>query len=313
MDAHMTPPHAKQDLTPLSALGPIVLCIIFGANAVAIKVSLWGIGTFTAAGIRFTLAAGVIGLWARLTGRSFSIPKKDVGALLVLCAIFTVQLSLFYLGISKTLASRGALVANTVPFFVLIFAHLFIPNDRIVPRKLLGMLLGLCGVAMVLTGGGTLGSQVRTGDGIVFAATICWAANAVYTKNIIHRFDPFQLVLYPMLCAAPLQLFQGWLWDDVMIHHVDGPVVAAMLYQSLICAAFGFLVWNHFMARYGASALHSFVFIMPVAGVCAGGWVLGEAITLKMVFAVVLVAAGIILVNLKSKPAVPAIHAERSV
>lgn len=302
----------NQPLTPLAALGPILLCTIFGANAVAIKISLTGIGTFTAAGIRFTLAALIIAIWARLTGRSFRIPKKEIKPLLVLCAIFTIQLSLFYLGLSKTLASRGSLMVNTVPFFVLIFAHFFIPNDRIHARKLIGMLMGFCGVATILIDGGNVSGNLRTGDIIVFAAAICWAANAVYTKSIIHRFNPFHLVLYPMLCAIPFQFFQGWLWDNHMIHHINYPVVLAMAYQSIVCAAFGFLLWSHFLARYGASTLHSFVFIMPIVGVIAGGWVLDDPITLKIVISAVLVTAGIVLVNIRPKPAPPILPIGRS-
>jgi len=308
----MTPAPPDQNLTPLKALGPIALCTIFGANAVAIKVSLAGIGTFTAAGIRFALAAAVIALWARLTGRRFRMSAEQVRSLLVLCGIFTVQLSLFYLGLSKTLASRGALMVNTVPFFVLIFAHFFIPNDRLRARKLIGMVMGFSGVAVVLMEGTTLGGDLRVGDGIVFLAAIFWAANAVYTKTIIHRFDTFQVVLYPMLCAAPIQFLEGWLWDDVMIRYIDGPVVLAMLYQSLVCAALGFVIWNHFVARYGASTLHSFIFIMPIAGVAASGWVLDEPISVKLMLAVALIAAGIILVNIKPKPSAPAFPVGKS-
>lgn len=308
----MTPAPADQNLTPLKALGPIALCTIFGANAVAIKVSLTGIGTFTAAGIRFSIAAAVIALWARLTGRSFRLSAQQVRSLSVLCGIFTIQLSLFYLGLSKTLASRGALMVNTVPFFVLIFAHFFIPGDRISVPKLIGMVLGFSGVAVVLTQGATLGSELRAGDGIVFLAAIFWAANAVYTKSIIHRFDTFQVVLYPMLCAIPIQFLEGWLWDGVMIRHIDGPVMLAMLYQSLICAAFGFVLWNHFVARYGASTLHSFIFIMPIAGVAASGWVLGDPISVDLVIAMGLIATGIVLVNIRPRPGAPAFPAGKS-
>ncbi len=285
----------------MAAVGSILLCLIFGANAVAIKISLAGVGTFTAAGLRFTLAAAIIALWARITGRRFSVGKSEVGPLLIVCVLFTLQLSLFYMGLSRTLASRGVLIANAVPFFVLIFAHIFIPDDRINIRKFCGMVLGFGGVALVLVNRGGLGSGLYSGDGIIFMAAVVWASNAVYTKTIIHRFRPFQLVLYPMLCAAPIQVFAGWLWDEAMIHYLDGPIVMAFIYQSVICAAFGFVAWNTLLQRYGASTLHSFVFIMPIAGVAAGGVILNEPITPTLIVAVVLVAAGIGLVNIHIK------------
>ena len=307
------PPSSNQEITPAAALGLVMVCLIFGVNAVAIKICMTGIGTFTAAAMRFALGALLIYIWARLTGRSFHVKGKDMGPLLILCALVTVQLSLFYLGLSKTLASRGSLVVNVVPFLVLIFAHFFIPGDRMTVRKTMGMLLGFSGVALVMADNNTMGGGWRTGDGFVFLAAICWAASAVFTKRIIHRYDPFQIVLYPLAFAVPVQLLEGWLWDAPMIAHLNGTIVTALLYQSLICTAFGLVVWNTMLNRYGASILHTFVFIIPIIGVAAGGLILDEPITARLIAAVALVAVGIGLVNIRTGRSIPISPVGRSI
>jgi len=46
-------------------------------------------------------------------------------------------------------------------------------------------------------------------------------------------------------------------------------------------------------------ALHSFIFIMPIAGVALGGLVLGEPITSRLVVALALIVSGILIVHLK--------------
>jgi drug/metabolite transporter (DMT)-like permease len=306
------PPNHDQSITPASALTVVMVCVIFGGNAVAIKVSLSGIGTFTAAAMRFGLGALTIYAWARLSGRNFRVARADIAPLLVLCGLVTVQLSLFYTGLSKTLASRGALVINAVPFLVLIFAHFFIPGDRMTARKVLGMLLGFAGVSLVLTEGGDLSGGWRSGDGIVLLSALCWAAGAVYTKRIIHRYDPFQMVLYPLLMAVPVQFLEGCLWDSAMVEKMDGRIIAAMLYSSLACTAFGLVVWNTMLSRLGATALHTFVFIIPVVGVLAGGLILDEPITMRIAAATTLVTAGIVLVNLRAVRGFPASPVERS-
>ncbi|MCP4671667.1 MAG: EamA/RhaT family transporter, partial [Desulfobacula sp.] len=56
----------NDDLTVKAAALTVFICILFGANPVAIKFSLTGLGAFTAAGIRFTLAAVVIFIWAKV-------------------------------------------------------------------------------------------------------------------------------------------------------------------------------------------------------------------------------------------------------
>jgi len=53
------------------------------------------------------------------------------------------------------------------------------------------------------------------------------------------------------------------------------------------------------LKKYGAVSLHSFIFIMPIAGVLLGGLVLGEPITPKILLALLLIVSGIFIVNLK--------------
>ncbi len=129
-----------------AAVTASMLCLLFGANSVAIKISLTGLGPFTTAGVRFSFAAVVISLWAFFTHRPFKINKNQFGRLIIVGMIFTVQLSLIHLGLSKTAASRGALLTNLQPFFVLILAHFFLKDDVITFRKTIGILMGFTGV-----------------------------------------------------------------------------------------------------------------------------------------------------------------------
>jgi drug/metabolite transporter (DMT)-like permease len=116
----------------------ILLCTLFGANAVAVKFTLSGLGTFTAAAVRFSLAVVVIFLWTRFTHQSIRFSKGQAHQLLIISVLFLAQISMFYMGLSKTLASRGALIVNLVPFLVLLLSHFFTRDDRITPGKLIG-------------------------------------------------------------------------------------------------------------------------------------------------------------------------------
>lgn len=292
-------------LPPGAALATAALCVLFGANAVAIKISLAGLGTFTCAALRFAMAATVVYIWARATGRRLSVQAQDGRHILIISAGFVVQLSLFYLGVSRTDASRATLVANLQPFFILFLAHRFIPGDRITPRKAWGMVLGFSGVCLVFSETTGLAAAPRTGDAIVLAAAFVWACNAVYVKRVIERFSAFQLVLFPMLLSVPVFGLLGLAMDRPMFGHIDSRVAGAMLYQGLVTASFGFVAWNHLLGRYGAVALHSFIFIMPLAGVALGGLILGEPVTGKLFAAMGLIATGIVVVHWRRRPSVP--------
>jgi drug/metabolite transporter (DMT)-like permease len=306
-------PPAMQKLSLLGGFFIAFLCIIFGANAIAIKLSLAGLGVFTVAGIRFSMAATTIFLWVLATGQPLKIKKGQVLPILIISVLFAIQLSMFYIGISKTHVSRGTLLVNIQPFFILFLAHFFIANDRITKKKFFGILMGFAGVVFVFIEKKGITTEFQIGDSIILIAAFLWAANGVYTKKILQRFQPFQVVLFPTILTAPFCFMEAIIFDEIMITQLSPAVIGALLYQGLVGTSFGFVAWNTMLRKYGAVSVHSFIFIMPVAGVFLGGWVLGEPITANIMLALVLIVSGIFIVNFKTGKEVPILHPGRNI
>jgi len=248
-----------------------------------------------------------------MTGQTIALKKGQFQQVLIFSALFTVQLSLFYLGLSKSNASRGTLLSNLLPFFILFLAHFFIPGDRITKRKFFGILLGFTGVVFMFADEQAIQAGFRTGDLIILGAVSIWSCSAVYLKRIIGTFPPFQLVLYSTMFSVPLFMVEAFLWDQTMIFNLDAPVIGALLYQSLITASFGFVAWNTLLKKYGAVSLHSFIFIMPISGVALGGLVLGEPITIKIILALTFIVLGIFVVHWHAKKEAPAYPIRRGI
>ncbi len=277
------------------------LCVLFGANVVAVKFAFRGYGVFASAGLRFFLAAVVICLWIWLSGRSFRLKPGEARHLLVFSIIFAAQMSLFLLGLDRTYASRGALLANLLPFFILVLAHFLVPGDRITWRKLIGLILGFSGVACIFLDGEQVAGQVRSGDLFVLGGTFLWACSTIYLKRVISSYHSYHFVLYPMLFSLPLFFAQSWLFDQAVFKDPTASSTVALLYQALISGSFAFIAWTQLLKLHGAVAMHTFVFIMPVAGVGLAGLILGEPIDLRLLVALALVVAGVLVVHLRSR------------
>lgn len=284
------------------ALLAAFLSIAFGANAVAIKMSLSGLGPFTNAGLRFTLASVTLFLYARITRRPLKVERAQLRNLFYLTLLFILQFSFMYHGIDKSNASRATLMINLQPFFVLFLAHFFIPGDRMTGRKILALLLGFAGVALVFFEDKGVGSEFRTGDLLILVTTFIWAFRTVYMKRIIYAFGSFQLVLYPMMLSIPFFFLEAFLWDTTMVGMLDAWVVTALLYQGLLMASFGFVAWNYLLRMHGAVWLNSFNFLMPVTGVLLGVLLLGEPMALKIWLALASVTAGIVVIQISNQP-----------
>jgi drug/metabolite transporter (DMT)-like permease len=291
----------EKEWTPFSVCLAVFLSAAFGANAVAIKISVSGIGPFTAAGIRFLIASWVIFAWGRATGRSFDVHRNHVYPLLVLFLVFFSQISLLYLGISRTNASRAVLISNLQPFFVLFLAHFFIPDDRITFHKVLGLFLGFAGVCLVFLEKEGVTEDFQFGDVLMVLSTLFWAASAVYTKTVLHRLSPHFIAFYQMSLSVPFFFLCGFLWDQPMIVTLDREVVIAVLYQALVAAAFGFIAWNTLLQHHGAVILNSFNFIMPITGVFMAWWLLNEPLTVKLLLALFFIIAQMVVLYLEPK------------
>ncbi len=291
----------NRDMPLATSLFASFLCISFGANAIALKISMEGFGPLTTAGLRFALSSLIILIWAGTTGKPLKLKKGQIPEMAILVISFFVQLAGYHIGMNYTHASRATIIINVQPFLVLLLAHAFVPGDRISPRKLIGILLGFGGVIFVFLDRAAGSSGILLGDLVILGATCIWASVSIYIKRIIHRYHPFQMVFYPMVLSFPLYFIAGYFLDPSMITRVDIRSVSSIFYQGVVAGAFGFVAWNTLLLEYGAVSLHSYLFLSPIAGVVFGGLVLGEPITRKIVISLVLIVSGIVIVNFRTK------------
>jgi drug/metabolite transporter (DMT)-like permease len=287
-----------EGLSLFSSAAAAALCVLWGANAVAIKYVLTGIGPFTSAALRFGLSALLLGAWIRLSGQKLSPPAGQMGPLLVNSLLFSLQLSLVYVAFTFTNASRGTLLLNLQPFFLLFLAHFFLRGDRITPLKLAGLVFGFAGAVCVFLDRPTFGTDFRAGDVMILASTLLWALSAAYTKHLIQRVSAIHIVYYQLLFSIPVFVLAAPLWDAPMVSRVSPGIVAALLFQVVFTTCLAFVAWNHLMKKHGAVALHTFVFLIPVSGVWLSGILLGEPISLMILLALALIAGGILVVQL---------------
>ncbi len=86
-----------------------------------------------------------------------------------------------------------------------------------------------------------------------------------------------------------------------MIHFISAEIIIALFYQAIVTASFGYVIWNTMIQRYGATALHSFIFIVPLSGVFFGVLLLGESVSSRLAVSICLVTAGLLIVNYRAK------------
>jgi drug/metabolite transporter (DMT)-like permease len=265
---------------------------------VAMKVGLQGVPPLSSAGFRFLLASISVLLFALIRRVRLTVDRSLWPHFLALGALFVAQHSVFFLGLNLTSASRSSIFLFTQPVYTVLLAHLLVPGERLTPTRAGGILLSLAGLLVVFgerLSGGSWGTLL--GDGLVTASAVAWALQSVYMKHLVARVNPFVLTLYQMVIALPWFFLANRLFESRLVYSVDARIALAFLYQGSIIAGLTFVAWTALMRRHQIGQLSAFIFLTPLFGVFLSWLLLGDPVTVGLVAGLVLVAAGIALVN----------------
>ena len=275
----------------------IGLTFSWGLNQVAVKVSNIGYNPVFSVLVRSAIACVLVYLWCRY--RRISLFERDgtLPAGILAGVLFGAEFALIFLGLDFTTAARGALMINTMPFWVLIGAH-FTLGEHITMQKFTGLALAFCGVALVFSDELSLPDPSAIwGDLMCLGAGILWALTTLVIKGSkLSGASAEKTLLYQLVVSA---IFV------IPFVPAAGPVLReagtlstlSLLFQAVYIVAFTYVLWFWLMRRYPASTLSSFAFLTPAFGVILGGLLLNEPLSVRIFLALALIAGGLVLVN----------------
>lgn len=288
-----------------AALVAIAVSILWGGNVVALKLSLLTFPPIWSAFWRMVVGVLAVGAWACSQRISLRPRAGEIGVLLVLGTLFTVQVGCLNFGVSMTSAAYGVVLLNSYPIFANIGAHFFVPGDRLSTRRAVGLAMSFAGVCLVFLGRpeGGFAENPILGNIVVIASAVLLGSRTVFTQRIVQSIEPVRPVFWQMAISLPVFLLAASLTERPTIQPVNWPAAAAVFYQGAVVAGLCFVVWTLLLQRYSPGTLSMFGFIVPFVGVILSALMLDEAITPRLWSGVMLVAAGIALFARERKSA----------
>lgn len=246
---------------------------------------------------RFVIGLIIVGVWALYRRVPLGLKRGDLSKLILLTAIFISQIITLNWGTVFTSASRSTIFINTYPFFTAIFAHLWIPNEKLSTTKTLGVIVAFSGVFVTVMQDLGHGESSLFGDILVLVSGGFLGLRVVVTKLLVQSIHPYRLLVWYLALSLPVYALLSVLFELQMDFKltVDGSI--ALLYQGGVIAGFCFLAWTAVLERYSASKLVVLFFATPLSGVLFSHLLLGDELTVYLLAGSLLVAAGIYLVN----------------
>jgi drug/metabolite transporter (DMT)-like permease len=292
------PAAPRAAIDPAVALLLVGLCAIWGGGQVAIKVGNQGITPLWHAAMRSAGAALLLWLWAR--GRGVRLLARDGtwGYGLLIGGLFALEFVCIYWGFVFTTAARGVLFVYAAPFVVALGAHWALPGERLSRTKLLGLGAAFAGLALAFTDALRLPTRRQLGgDLLELAGAVFWGLTTLIIKARGRAVGPHRTLFYQLAGSAVLLAGLAAATGERGIVQLTGPVVLAVLYQTVLIAFASYLAWFWLLTRYPASHMHAYTFWTPLFGLLGGWLLLDEPVTPRLALAMGAVLLGIHLVN----------------
>lgn len=248
------------------------------------------------ASARFLIAGGLLYAWS-MTRRSTAgvrlTARNWLGALIVGGALLTVGnggvVTAERLGVATGVV---ALLIATVPLWMALADRVGF-GRRLSPRALIGLFVGLGGMALLV---GLPGHMQLEPFGVLLAlvASLSWAVGSVYARRLHLPEDPLLSTAMQMLCGGLLLGILGIGTGEMAAVHVErfsAASLLALLYLIVFGSLIAFSAYVWLIRTAPMSTVSTYAYVNPVVAVVLGWAFLGEAITLRT-----LIAGGVIVV-----------------
>ena len=288
------------DATGAAAL--VTFSLLMGFNQVLIKLVNAGLAPAFQAGLRSALALPVVLVFAHLARRRLAVRDGSLPGGVACGLFFSLEFLLLFTGLEHTAVSRASVLFYTMPVWVAVGAHFLIPGEALTPRRSLGLLLAVVGVAVaLLEEPPAFAPDALKGDLMCLGGAACWAGIALVARTTrLSGSDPEMQLIYQLAVSAPVLLLAAPLLGDT-VREVTPAIAGIFAFQVVVIVSFGFLLFFWVLRHYPASDMASFTFLAPLFGVLAGWALLGEPLSAGILGALALVGAGIVLVNWKPR------------
>jgi drug/metabolite transporter (DMT)-like permease len=275
-----TSPVTAQHATPASGVLLVaILALVWGCNWPIMKVAVSELEPLTFRAATLPFAAVALLIVARLSGDSIAIPRALWGRVAIL-ALFNIGAwnALILFGVRQMPAGRSAILAYTLPIWSVLFSFVLL-HEPLSRRKVVGLLLGMCGMAVLLGEDFQQVLQSPTGVLCILGAAMSWAFGTV----LLRRWKP-QL---PQNTLSGWMMLLGWMPIAVLVPFFDshplqslaamsGTAWFAILYNIFLAGTLAHWAWFT-MARTLPVAVSSLSSLpVPVVGVLSGMVFLGE-------------------------------------
>lgn len=284
----------------------VLLGFFWGSSYLFIKIGVdAGLAPFTLVSLRLLIGFALLAVVVAVARESLPREPRMYGHIVVL-GFFSVALPFMLITWAEQFvdSSLAAVLTGAVPLFTIPIAALVLHDEGVTLNKLIGVGVGLVGVAIVVGfDPASFRAEQLIPELALIGAAASYAVGGVYARRNVHGLRPMIPALLQVGFALLMVSVPAVLLEQPWTQPFRPEALFAVAWLGLLGSGAAYLIFFRLIRGWGATRTTLVAYLLPIWGIVLGAIVLSEPIGLNLVLGTVLVIGGIGLVNRRTRVA----------
>jgi drug/metabolite transporter (DMT)-like permease len=234
--------------------------------------------------------------------RGYSIPDRSTLVKILTTGFFMLCLGngLSTWSVQYITSGLAAIIAALIPLLIALFSVLFLKNVLFTKKMLLGLLIGLAGIAAIFYEylDQLLNPEFAFGILLNLVAIACWAFGSVYIAKNTLKIDVLYGVAWQMFLSGIIMLPLSYLIGQSMnLRDINTAAIYSLAYLIVIGSILSYGAYVYAINHLPPSQASLYAYINPIIAVFLGWLILHEKLNANVGFGTVVTLAGVFIVN----------------
>src|ERR1700731_2074027 len=276
-----------------------VIYFVWGSTFLAIRIGVHEVPPFLLAALRFFTAGLVLYTWLRLKGTSAPTPREWVSASALGGLIFLLDYGCLFWAEQRVPSGVTAGVLATIPVFIALLEIIFLRTQKLTVRLGLALIVGICGVAVLMNRSFSLGEAPidRAGALALLVASATWSIATILTRRVPLPASKAMSAAAQMVTGGAMLFLLAALSHEFAgfrVQAVSRNAWLALIYLIIAGSIVGFTAYVWLLHYESPTKVGTYAYVNPVVAVALGYFVGGEAVGRRTLVGAVLVLVSVI-------------------
>ena len=279
-----------------------IIYFVWGSTFLAIRVGVHEVPPFLLAGMRFLVAGSVLYAWMIARGERSPSMRQWTSACLLAVLIFVLDYGLLFWAEQRVPSGIAAVMMATIPAFMALSEVIFLRTQQLTARLALALLIGIGGVAVLMSRSLNLGgAPIDTlGALALLVAAMSWSIASALTRKL--PLPPSKVMssgaqmlaggVFLALTAAALGEFRGFHPSTV-----SRGAWLALLYLIVAGSIIAFTAYVWLIHHESPTKVGTYAYVNPVVAVLLGYFLAGESLGLRTILGTAFVLVSVIVIT----------------